>query len=283
MWNRRRRIEVWLALAFSTVAFGGCYVSVLDEVTYIDEQQWEVDGRRVSTVDVHTENGAIEVFGSRQSTLEVHATIEVRAPNEYEAEDFAHDIDVVVEREGDVVYIYEEYPRVPHDVRFSVHYKVWMPQSAEAYLRNTNGKIVVHDVHGGIDAETSNGKIELQSVEGRIEARSTNGKIEAYITELDDSGFFSTTNGAIELKIRDGIGRVDATTSNGAIEVTLPRDFSGQLDARTSNGSVTSEIPLYTNRRNWSDENSLVGEIGRGGRATVTLRTSNGTIRLWSY
>ena len=152
--------------------------------------------------------------------------------------------------------------------------------SGRVHAENSNGFIELYNVRGHLNLRTDIGSIRLQEVSGRIHAVSSNGRIEGTIESLEDEGLFTTDIGRIDMKVRKGIAPITATTSNGAIEVTLPADFSGGLDARASNGQIKSEFITLAGVTKTGLKNSLVGQIGDGGEATIKLRTSIGNIHL---
>jgi len=264
------------------MSFGGCEISLHYDDTYVEQLDWELNGHGISLIDAQAENAAITIVGSNRNKVIVNAFLEIRADSHFEdAEEFARKVHVFVERQGDEIRIYKEYPRIRRGINVSVGYDIQVPFDVDVYLRTSNGKIQVSDVDGSISAFTSNGKIELQDVTGSIDTHTSNGKIEAFVERLEGEGVFSTSNGSINVEIHRGVAPVMATTSNSSIDITLPEDFSGQLDASTSNGSVSCSIPVLVHGK--LKKNQLVGEIGEGGETAVTLRTSNGSIHLGSF
>ena len=178
----------------------------------------------------------------------------------------------------------------------SVRYEIQSPRDVNLDLQTSNGRIEIANIDGRIDAttsngaidvtggadrvdlHTSNGRIELRGASGRIHVSTSNGAIVASLGTVTDEAVFSTSNSSIDVTIDSGIAPVMATTDNGSIDITLPGDFSGKLDARTTNGQVSSEFAV-THAED-SKTNRLIGDIGGGGDAAVTLRSSNGHINL---
>ena len=193
------------------------------------------------------------------------------------AEKFAKKVRVHVEQRGREIKIYKEHPKPPWGISVSVTYEIQCPSAVDANLHTTSGKIEINRVDGTIDAATTNGKIKLHGGTGRIHAVTTNGKIEASIELLTDEGKFVTTNGSVDVGIREGVALVLASTRNGSINLKLPGNFSGQLDAETNNGRVRSDFPVPLTDKS---KKQLSGKIGEGGSANVKLRTMNGSINL---
>lgn len=272
----------WLASLFG----GGAECS--------EEQDWTLDGADVSLIKAQTDNGSISLHGSDQDQVTVHARKKVRAPSEAAAEEFAQQIQIHVERQGNEIHIYKDHPRPPIGVSVAVRYEISCPRAVDANLCTSNGAIHVDEIDGAVEATTSNGAVELhggsgdvnlhasngaiqvQDATGRVHADTSNGKIRASLGQVEE-GVFKTSNGAIEVEIRAGNPPVTAKTTNGAIHLTLPADFSGQLDAKTSLGHVRSEFPVSVTE---GARNRLIGQIGEGGETIVKLRTLNGSIHV---
>lgn len=261
---------------------------------YMEQLDWTLEGVGVSSIKAQTANGSISLRGSDQDQVTVSAWKKIQAHTEAAAEEFARQVQIHVERHGDEIRIHKEYPKPPIGYSVSVRYEISSPRSVDANLRTSNGAIHIHQVDGAVEAVTSNGAIELQGGTGNVNLRTSNGaiqlqdamghirvetsngKIKASVSQLED-GVFLTSNGLIEVKIREGDAPVTAKTSNGAIHLALPADFAGQLDARSTNGRVHSELPISATD---GARNRLVGQIGEGGETVIKLRTLNGSIHL---
>jgi DUF4097 and DUF4098 domain-containing protein YvlB len=255
---------------------------------YMEQLDWTLEGVGVSSIKAQTANGSISLRGSDQDQVTVSAWKKIQAPTEAAAEEFARQVQIHVERHGDEIRIH------PIGYSVSVRYEISSPRSVDANLRTSNGAIHVDQVDGAVEAVTSNGAIELQGgagnvnlctsngaiqlqdAMGHVRVETSNGKIKASVGQLKE-GVFSTSNGSINVKVREGNAPVTAKTSNGSIHLALPADFDGQLDARTSHGRVHSELPVSTTE---GTRNRLVGQIGEGGETMVKLRTLNGSIHL---
>ena len=262
---------------------------------FSEQLDWTLDGVGVTVISAETTNGAIKLEGSAQDKVIVRAFKRVHAWRILGAEKFAKKVHVHVEQRGREIKIYKEHPKPPWGISVSVTYEIQCPSAVDANLHTTNGKIEINRVDGTIDAATTNGKIKLHggtgrihaittngSIElhggaGRIHAVTTNGKIEASIELLTDEGKFVTTNGSVDVEIREGVALVLASTRNGSINLKLPGNFSGQLDAETNNGRVRSDFPVPLTDKS---KKQLSGKIGEGGSANVKLRTTKGSINL---
>lgn len=275
----------WLERLLSAFGVGAEYAEQLD---------WTLDGAGVSAIDAQTDNGSISLRGSDQAQVTVRAWKKVRASSEAAAAEFAQQVQIHAERDGNVVRVYKAHPRLPLGVNVSVRYEISAPRGVGANLCTANGAVHIHQIDGPVEAVTSNGAVELQGgagevnlrtsngaiklwdAMGRVRAETSNGQIEATLDQLQE-GVFATSNGSIHVTVQEGNPPVTARTSNGAIHLALPAGFAGQLDAKTALGQVHSQWTIAATE---ASRNRLVGQIGEGGEAVVKLRTLNGSIHL---
>ena len=140
-----------------------------------EEQDWTLDGADVSSIKAETDNGAISLRGSDQDQVAVRAWKKVRAPSEAAAKEFAQQVQIHVERQGNEVHVYKEHPRPPLGYSVSVRYEISCPRAVDVNLRTSNGAIKIHTVDGKVEAVTSNGAIELQGGTGKVHLHTSNG------------------------------------------------------------------------------------------------------------
>jgi len=142
---------------------------------------------------------------------------------------------------------------------WSVDLRIQVPTGTDLDLATTNGAIRVAGVGGGVTARSTNGALNLDGARGSVDARTTNGSVTVMV-----SGGGS------------GNRSVDLRTTNGSIDVRLPPTVGARVEARTSNGRIMSDFPLEMEGRR---QNQASGTLGDGS-GSVTLRTTNGTIRI---
>lgn len=243
---------------------------------FSEELDWTLDGADIAVISAETTNGAITLQGSVQGKVIVRAVKRVRAWNRANAEKFAKEVQIHAERNGKEIKIYKKQPKPPSGISIRVTYEIQCPAAIDVNLK-ASGKIEIDGVEGAVDARTTNGRIDLHGGTGRIHTVTKNGKIKASVTRLTNEGIFVTSNGSVDVEIREGVAPVSVRTSNGSINLKLPGDFSGQLDAKTITGRVHSDFPVpFTD----TSKKRLSGKIGKGGSANVELRTENGSINL---
>ena len=281
-----------------------------------DEIQWAFPVDRITLIDAETSNGSIKITLTDGPEIKVHAKKEVWARAQSKADMYANQIVVKGEIQGDKLRVYKDHPVLPNEVRVCVSYEIQAPQNMSLRLETSNGWMNIDSIHGTIHARTTNGKIEMSKCNGVLEASSTNGPltlqdctgpatlkttnggihfsnlsgqvkaetsnshIQGEFAAISGYSEFVTSNGGIDIKIRQGNEPVYARTSNGSINLFLPSAFAGQLDAKTSSASIRTHIPVTATQ---FSERHLTGTIGGGGDTKIDLSSTNGGITIDRY
>jgi hypothetical protein len=243
-----------------------------------EEEQTRLDAADIRGISAEA-SGYIDVE-CNEGEVEVCAVKKVKAPGREKAEEFAAQVQIHVERQGERIKVWREHPKPPFGVKLEVSYRIRCPQHLALELKTLNGQVKVAGGQGGVVATTVNGAVHLQDCAGSIEARSTNGKVQADIACLEEKGHFSSTNGKIAVRIASGQAALEARTLNGAIELALPAAYNGHLKAHTSNGQVSCAFPQAEEGEAKPKKNSIEGPIGLGGDDCVEAQTLNGNIAI---
>lgn len=85
-----------------------------------------------------------------------------------------------------------------------------------------------------------------------------------------------TFNGAIEQS-----GIYTFTTDTGSVNVTLPAESVFHVDASTDTGSINTNFPGIVVQHRQVVGSDAHGDVGSSPQATITLRTSTGSINLY--
>ncbi len=142
-----------------------------------------------------------------------------------------------------------------------VDYAIQVPWNARLKnISSVNGRIVIEDVSGDIEASTVNGEMQVQDAAGSLKLSTVNGRIEAELVSLGNGQSVS----------------LDAV--NGQIEAILPTHADAQVSASTVNGSISSEFASLVVKKEFPVSKHLKGILGNGG-ASVKASTVNGGIR----
>jgi hypothetical protein len=129
---------------------------------------------------------------------------------------------------------------------------------------------------------TSAGSISVTGVTGTMTITTNAGSINVTQASLPGSSTLKTNAGSITYNGSLGsTGTYDFETSAGSIDVTLPSSSTFHLNASTSVGSIsTSGFSLSANRSTVGA--TMQGDVGSSPQATLTLKTSAGSISLKS-
>lgn len=266
-----------------------------------------------AVIDADTSNGEITVRGI-EGAQDVHvvATLRTRGDTLREAEERLGEIVYHITQDGQTVRLRYHASDQEKDVRrySGVSFEVTVPISTRVDAETSNGAITVEIISGPVELDTSNGAITVLGVIGNVVADTSNGAI--VMREVTGDVHADTSNGRIDLA--NITGTVLADTSNGEIELEA---IGGKVDADTSNGSIRYEgtplgedntlhtsngsitVRIHTNAsvsfevdaRDGDIRSSLplVGDtkgdhwdaaLNPPAKAAMSLRTSNGTIRI---
>jgi hypothetical protein len=191
-------------------------------------------------------------------------------------------------------------PRVSENDR-TVDYSLDVPTGTDLEIRNTQGSVRIEKVQGD-DASVESvggailvtdftGHLFLRSIGGNIDVIRPSGRVEAY-SITGDLHFVSpttsklrgtTTSGRIvfEGDFRDG-GDYSLSDYSGDMDILCPPSASFELNAKTDRGKLENEMPMTIRHQQatpLSSANSLFG-THLTGKATVSLRSFSGTIRI---
>ena len=305
------RNPLLLATLAATLGLAGCDVD-FDDVSIGPKEEetfhYSYDCKPGSRLLLENYNGAVEITAWDQPKIEIDGA---RFANTKER---LQQVKIDISRGADSVTI-RTVPPLDRGGNSGARYQIRVPKqvvlelikstngslrvsgtNGAVNLRTTNGSVRVSAVNGAVSANSTNGAIELVGLNGAATARTTNGRIKmdeiqgpmeasttngsivaAMAKSTDDRKMrFSTTNGAIELRLPAGLKNdVRASTSNGSIEVKMPNGAAFQVAARTSGASIRSDFNVegeVTKKR-------IEGKVGGGG-ALLDLSTSNGSISL---
>jgi len=297
--DKRRGVLLVLATVALLAAAAGCDEDAgrwgNPQVAAEAQDVWRFDAVPDLVLDIETANGAVTILGSDATTeVGVRATRSARGRTEEEAQDRLARIDYSAQAlEGRVVLRYHATGQEEDVRRFAgVAFDVTLPRGARILVRTSNGAVSVEAIRGNATVTTANGAVDLYDIEGSVIAETSNGRVEAVRVAGDVHA--RTSNG--DLWMEEIIGVVDGETSNGSVRyvgapsgeanrlwtsngsitVRVPATASVRFRATTSQGSLRSQLPLVGD----TDGDDWNAELNPPATATISLRTSNGSIRI---
>jgi DUF4097 and DUF4098 domain-containing protein YvlB len=163
-------------------------------------------------------------------------------------------------------------------------------------VRTSGGDVGLKDVTGDVVARTSGGDVKVGRVGGRVEAKTSGGDIEVRGAGADlevstsggDIDLFdiegpvraSTSGGDITARLtRSPAESCKLSTSGGSIDLYLAPGVGLQIEASSTGGRVSADVPVTITEM---DGKSRISGSINGGGATMTMRTSSGSIRIRS-
>ena len=260
----------------------GCYSESItspsgsSKARHVETDSQNLAASGVERLMASTTNGEIDLTAGGSSQLSVVTRLEVRAPTQHEASEFARLVERRAERNGDVIEIDNTYPDLPDGIEVEVTYEIVYPAGLDLVLETVNGLISIDGSTGMVTAGTVNGAITLEGRGGPFVLGAVNGTIRATIEDMEESGNFSAVNGNLAVDVRGGGAPVNMTVTNGNLALTLHDAFCGRLDASMSNGPIHCAVPLGGDHG--STPYHVWGSIGSGCSTPVTLRGANGRI-----
>jgi hypothetical protein len=266
------------------ICWAGCTISVGNgdfDSKYRETLTKDVSAEGLDLLSVSNVNGSIEVTFGDMDRVSISAEKLIKARTRGDAEDYAGDVRVVIDRSGPTLEIKTERPsRMSGKFNARVDYSIEAPRGIRVSAASSNGSITLGP--GGRDARlvTSNGGIRVEALgspgrPGDVIARSSNGTV----TLIDCSGKIEavTSNGRINLEMDDApAGDIQLATSNGAITARVPDHSDLTVRATTSNGSIRTSLPLRVEE---SRKTYLRGVLNEG-TYRLKAETSNGSITL---
>ena len=290
------RLAILPVIALTLLTLVGCeddWRTPAVKSTRQEEATFAVAGSVV--LDIESSNGGVIVRGVEGAeAVHVIATLSSRGDTSEEAEERLDKLVYQMTQEGDIVRLRYRAAEQERDVRrySGVSFDVTVPTGTRVDAETSNGAITIEAVVGRLMLDTSNGAIRVRDVVGEVDADTSNGAIE--VERVQGVLRLDTSNGSIE--IHDVAATIDADTSNGRIafvgtliegshrmetsngriEVAVPTDASLTIDARTSNATISTDLPLEgdTEGESWN------AALNPPASVTLTLRTSNGSIRI---
>lgn len=220
-------------VSLATVVVAGCdaSISIGDETSRRVESE-SVPADDVSTIEIATENGRVDVVGSASArTIDIDVIM---------IEDDTGDADYSIDVVDGVLHLDGECDAAWHD-SCSVGFVVSVPSDRAIEVATDNGAIALRGLVGPVDARTDNGAIVGTDLGAdTVDARTDNGRIDLSFDHVPDVVGVHTDNGAIDIEVPDAGYAVDADSDNGSVDVDVRRDDGADhtIQASSDNGSI---------------------------------------------
>lgn len=270
------RLQIFPIILILALSIVSCDINnVIKNDTYATPYSTTESAKGVFKLAIDNIDGDIEIKTHRANEIKIEAEIFVTASSMEAAKDFAREVDIDVFKDDDVIHIETlfPYPKPSKIGDVGVDYFIRVPRDLDIEASNTNGDLILEDIHGNLEISTTNGDITADNVFGDVEATNANGRID--LIEIDGSVDASSTNGKLAISIVAVKVNCKARTTNGDIILYMPEDASTQGTARTSNGEIDSEF-----RGDHSRSRERLELMLNDGEGELDLWTTNGDIKL---
>ena len=175
----------------------------------------------------------------------------------------------------------------------------------KAYVQTAGGDITLRNIAEGLNASTYEGDILVEESKGAVTLETATGNIVVFDAGPSDIGDIlkaKTSGGMISLQkvghrqlevnsisgsvsyngaILSG-GSYNLSTMNGSIRLAIPQASNCTVNATYGYGRFETDLPLEIITENLTPGpvKKVVGKVGGGGDAVITLVSSNGSIAI---
>ncbi|MBO2009831.1 hypothetical protein J4E00_12285 [Siccationidurans soli] len=241
-----------------------------------------------STLALYNISGSVTVQGYAGNKILVEATQTISANDAKTLALGKSELKLGFAQHGDsvVVYMAAPYDSRPHnehnrsehvhiDYNYDIDYVVKVPYQLNLHVSTVNnGKVLVQDVTGLLNAGNVNGPITLRNVKGTTQAHTVNGNVEA--------AYAANPPGASSYH-----------TINGQIKVQYPASLGANLHFKSMHGEFYTDFPnaemlpvqVTKNKQNQGDgtvyklSKDTAVRIGKGG-PDLRFETLNGDVTI---
>lgn len=231
------------------------------------------EGKLVVEVDF----GSIDIRTNGDSQVTVDVARKITRSNKADEAAFLRDHPVTIDQDGNTVTISS---RAKTRMNWSWHgfqqtqakYTITVPSPFHAQLKTAGGGILVNDLSGGVNAQTSGGGLNFARLHGVLNGKTSGGAIK--VVDCEGTLKIKTSGGGID--VAGGSGSLDGGTSGGSVAV---RDFHGPARVESSGGGI--RIENVTGKVEGSTSGgSIAARFSSPLSEEVKLETSGGGVTL---
>ena len=219
---------------------------------------------KAQRIEINNEQGSIVINSWKQDII----AIEVITTS---SESCLKDIKVDMELIDNSVKIHTIF--IDPKIKGSVVFNILVPHNIDITLTTKQGDIVVKDINGKLNLETTCGDIKLLNPAQNVQAKSTHGSIIIRTDKIEPKKEFNLE------------------TDKGNIEFYATATINTNIQASALNGKVTSELPITLVSKTtkldaaaWKEFRQCVqGTLGTNPTATLNMIAHNGSISILPY
>lgn len=264
-------------------ALTSCVFVLNENEKAYENRNYTFDGSGVKLVEVYSYNGSLIIDVNHSNPTEVNCDARFYATGKTEliAQDRLAEMTVIGSRDGDKLRLEVPKHSILGTSNVGARLELDLPEGVRVDLRTSNGNVEFETAFHQPIVRTSNGNVHMRAASGPIKVRTSNGRVDIQDWDAPGAVEVKSSNGGI-----DYLGNsmdFELVTSNGPIHVELPAGWDGKGYMHSSNGNVHIESKgrLQANMKA-STSNGRVSVNGpeMNGKGTLTVETSNGTVRV---
>ncbi len=189
-------------------------------------------------------------------------------------------IEVVMEQDGDRVYIRTEYPKGEGNFRGGVVFDVKFPSQGELDVNSVSGDIDVTGIDGEHGLQTVSGKVSVSDLSGELKLNSVSGSV--IMTGIGEAEIrANSVSGSIKYSGGDLLGGpYKFNTTSGSVKVLHGVDASYRVRGQSISGSMNANVEgVNISKAKYSNIRSLRGEYN-GGAVSLDVNAVSGSVRV---
>ncbi|HXK59163.1 MAG TPA: DUF4097 family beta strand repeat-containing protein [Acidobacteriota bacterium] len=206
------------------------------------EKRHELDAAGVKVVQVTNRFGDIALESGLEERIDVSLTVVVRGQSEARANEIGRDIQLSVQRDGDVVKITSTRGNLQNrDYPLSTHFRILVPRQAQVTIDNENGSVTLRGINAGVQISNSYGPLTIESVNGSTAAK--NRYATTAVRNVTGDVTVESRRGQVRLegisgnvKVSTDYETIRAERIEGRLEVA---NHFGQIHVREIQGPLT--------------------------------------------
>ncbi len=240
----------------------------------VEKGEYKISASGKKRFSLNNVNGKIKVVkGSDSSAIIVKYQKVVHVKKRELDQPISDEITMSLDTMGTDVKIETEFEFSRNEIQFGesresrVDYEIFVPESIEVSLDNTNGTVDVQNLTNNAKIVTVNGIIKISRMTGKLDLETTNGTIK---------GSLDSTKG------------ITAVTANGNINFTFGPKLRGKVNAEVVHGSIKTKNLKFSDLKDSRDKDEfegylggdIEGVLGSNSEIKIKLETTNGSIKL---
>lgn len=218
--------------------------------------------------------GSIDVKSWNRGEVKINALKISKASTLSEAKENANSVKIVVEKEGNTLWIKTEYPEERKiwrrkSLNVSVNYSLVIPAKASAKIDSVTGDVDLEEIGGAAKVEVVTGNANLEKNGGAVKVEVVTGGI--VVKKADKGVDCETVTGKIEVQNITGdaflktiTGKVTASQIKGSIKVNV---VTGRVELSEVSEASFVDVDIVTGSVMYD------GKIYRDGRYTIKTHT----------